>query len=88
MIKPVLFSAALVGLAAIGAGSSTASAGPGYQSWKGHYQQQWRPVVRTQTKCIGPRRVQFGYDRSGDVVSRTVVGRCFSARFWNGMNRN
>ncbi len=86
MIKPALFAAAIVGLTAIGAGTSGASAAPGYGGWKNSYHST--SVVRTQTKCFGPRRVQLGYNRAGDVVSRSVVGRCFSARFWNRMNKN
>ncbi len=89
MIKTALFAAALVGLTAIGAGTSSASAAPGYYGgWKKSHSHYGSSVVRTQTKCFGPRRVQLGYNRSGDVVSRTVVGRCFSPRFWNQMNKN
>lgn len=82
MIKPALFAAALVGMTAISAGNSTAWSAPGYHSWKSHH------AMRTQTKCVGTRRVVMRINSSGDVVSRRVVGRCFTERFWKRLNKN
>ena len=101
MIKSAVFATVLAGIAAASATSASAAPGygSGYGYGKHGYQQTYRgnhynshrhnyrrPVVRTQTRCVGRHRVALRINSYGQVISRSVVGRCFSPRFWSRMN--
>ncbi len=101
MIKSAVFATVVAGIAAASATSASAAPryGSGYGYGNHGYQQSYRstqynkyrqnyrrPVVRTETRCVGRHRVALRINNYGKVLSRSVVGRCFSPRFWTRMN--
>ncbi len=88
LLKSAIFATVLAVAAGTAATANAGHRGYGWggHNYHGHHGGHYGHRTYTTTRCVNGRRVLMRMNRWGNVVSRSVIGRCWyphSRRHWH-----